>query len=38
VRDDEDETLDLFTKTTGGRSAVTRVKRIAELTATTRSG
>ena len=29
VRDDEDETLDLLTKTTGARSAVAHVKKIA---------
>ena len=34
VRDDGDETLDLFTKTTGGSSAVSHVKRVAKLTAT----
>ena len=32
VGDDEDETLDLLTKTTGGRAAVAHVKKIAELT------
>ena len=32
VSDDEDETLDLFTKTTGARAAVAHVKKIAELT------
>jgi radical SAM superfamily enzyme YgiQ (UPF0313 family) len=32
VSDDEDETLDLLTKTTGGRAAVAHVKKIAELT------
>ena len=32
VRDDEDETLDLLTKTTGARSAVAHVKKIAGLT------
>jgi hypothetical protein len=38
VHDDGDATLDLFTKTTGGRSAVAHVKRVTELTATVRSG
>jgi hypothetical protein len=33
VRDDGDETLDLFTKTTGGHSAISHVKRVAKLTA-----
>ena len=32
VGDDNDETLDLLTKTTGGRAAVAHVKKIAELT------
>ena len=32
VSDDEDETLDLLTKTTGARAAVAHVKKIAELT------
>jgi hypothetical protein len=32
VSDDGDETLDLLTKTTGGRAAVAHVKKIAELT------
>ena len=32
VSDDGDETLDLLTKTTGGRAAVTHAKKIAELT------
>ena len=32
VRDDEDETLDLLTKTTGARSAIAHVKKIADLT------
>ena len=36
VRDDEDETLDLLTKTTGGRAAVAHVKKIAELTGASR--
>jgi radical SAM superfamily enzyme YgiQ (UPF0313 family) len=33
VRDDEDETLDLLTKTTGGRAAVAHARNIAALTA-----
>ena len=33
VRDDGDETLDLFTKTTGGPSAISHVKGVAKLTA-----
>ena len=32
VRDDEDVTLDLLTKTTGARAAVAHVKKVAELT------
>jgi radical SAM superfamily enzyme YgiQ (UPF0313 family) len=32
VSDDEDETLDLLTKTTGARAAVAHVRKIAELT------
>ena len=32
VGDDNDETLDLLTKTTGGRAAVAHVRKIAELT------
>jgi hypothetical protein len=32
VGDDNDETLDLMTKTTGGRAALAHVKKIAELT------
>ena len=32
VGDDNDESLDLLTKTTGGRAAVAHVKKIAELT------
>lgn len=32
VSDDEDETLDLLTKTAGARAAVAHVKKIAELT------
>jgi len=37
VGDDDDATLDLFTKTTGGHSAVSHAKRVAELTAAARS-
>jgi hypothetical protein len=33
VRDDGDETLDLFTKTNGGPSAISHVKRVAKLAA-----
>ena len=33
VREDEDVTLDLLTKTTGARAAIAHVKKIAELTA-----
>ena len=33
VGDDEDETLDLFTKTAGAQAAVAHIKKIAELTA-----
>ena len=32
VRDDDDMTLDLLTKTTGARAAVARAKKVAELT------
>jgi len=32
VRDDEDVTLDLFTKTSGARAAVAHIKKVAELT------
>ena len=38
VGDDDDATLDLFTKTTGARAAVAHVKRVAELTAAGRTG
>ncbi len=34
VGDDEDETLDLLTKTAGGRAAVAHIKKVAELTGT----
>jgi hypothetical protein len=33
VRDDGEETLDLFTKTTGGPSAISHVRKVAKLTA-----
>ncbi|HEV2561621.1 MAG TPA: radical SAM protein [Rhizomicrobium sp.] len=33
VADDDDETLDLLTKTTGARAAVAHVRKVAELTA-----
>jgi radical SAM superfamily enzyme YgiQ (UPF0313 family) len=36
VGDDEDATLDLLTKTTGGRAAVAHGKKVAELTAVSR--
>jgi len=32
VRDDDDATLDLLTKTTGGLAAVARLKRVAAVT------
>jgi hypothetical protein len=32
VRDDDDMTLDLLTKTTGARAAVARVKKVVQLT------
>jgi Radical SAM superfamily len=32
VSDDEDETLDLLTKTTGARAAVAHIKKVAEVT------
>ncbi len=32
VRDDDEETLDLTTKTAGARAAVAHIKRIDELT------
>ena len=32
VQDDEDDRLDLFTKTSGARAAVAHLKRVAELT------
>ena len=37
VGDDGDETLDLFTKTTGGSAAVTHMKRVARLTGAARA-
>ena len=38
VRDDEDVTLDLFTKTSGARAAVAHIKKVAELTDAGRGG
>jgi hypothetical protein len=38
VCDEEDTTLDLFTKTTGARAAVAHVKKVAELTGVGRVG
>lgn len=32
VHDDDDDTLDLMTKTSGARAAVAHIKRISELT------
>src|SRR5260370_29632323 len=32
LRDDEDVTLDLLTKTTGARAAIAHIKKVAELT------
>jgi hypothetical protein len=32
VRDDDEETLDLLTKTTGARAAIAHQKRVDELT------
>jgi hypothetical protein len=32
VREDQDETLDLFTKTTGAREAIAHFKRVSKLT------
>ena len=37
VREDEDVTLDLLTKTTGARAAIAHVKKIAELTGSGRA-
>ena len=34
IRDDDDETFDLLTKTTGARAAIAHVKKVAELTGT----
>jgi hypothetical protein len=34
VRDDDDETFDLLTKTTGARAAIAHVKKVAALTGT----
>jgi hypothetical protein len=38
VAEDDDETLDLLTQTTGGRAAVAHARKIAELTAIGRPG
>jgi Radical SAM superfamily len=38
VRDDEDVTLDLLTKTSGARAAVAHIKKVAELTDAGRGG
>lgn len=38
VGEDDDETLDLLTKTAGGHSAVTHARKVARLTATARVG
>jgi hypothetical protein len=38
VGDDDDETLDLMTQTTGGRAAVAHVKKVAELTSVGQAG
>ena len=35
VGDDGDESLDLFTQTTGGPAAVAHIKKVAELTSAT---
>jgi hypothetical protein len=32
VRDDDEETLDLLTKTTGAKAAIAHLKRVDELT------
>jgi Radical SAM superfamily len=37
VRDDEDLTLDLLTKTTGARAAVAHIKKVAEMTGGSRT-
>jgi radical SAM superfamily enzyme len=37
VGDDDDETLDLFTKTAGGSAAVTHMKKVARLTGAARA-
>jgi hypothetical protein len=37
VREDEDVTVDLLTKTTGARAAIAHVKKIAELTGSSRA-
>ena len=38
VGDDNDETLDLLTKTAGGRASVAHVKKVAELTSVGQAG
>jgi hypothetical protein len=38
VGEDDDETLDLLTQTTGGRAAVAHARKIAELTGIGRTG
>jgi len=38
VSDDEDETLDLLTKTTGARAAVAHIRKIAEVTGASAAG
>ena len=38
VNDDDDATLDLLTKTTGGLAAVARIRKIAALTGGSRTG
>jgi hypothetical protein len=37
VRDDEDLTLDLLTKTTGARAAIAHIKKVAEMTGGSRT-
>lgn len=38
VADDDDETLDLFNKTQGGRAAVAHIKKVAAITGSGRAG
>jgi hypothetical protein len=38
VDDDDDETLDLLTKTTGGATAVIHLKNVARLTTVSKAG